>query len=86
VSQTANLRRVSDNIASYVLEFLRFELMFGTGEFYASDLRGFVQRSVGMIAPESPGRILRELRKQGRVDYEVVSRAGSLYRVTGVRA
>jgi hypothetical protein len=42
-------------------------------------------RPILNVAPDSPSRILRELRKQGRVDYIVVNRAASLYRVVAVR-
>ena len=31
------------------------------------------------IAPDSPGRILRELRLNGRLDYVVLNRRQSLY-------
>ena len=36
------------------------------------------------VAPDSPGRILRQLRQQRLLNYEVVSRRQSLYRVLPV--
>lgn len=82
MSQSANLQRVTDNIGDIVYEFCRRHVGW---HFYASKLRGFVQMRSPNIAPESPGRILRQLRIAGRVDYIVVSRAASLYRVVAVR-
>jgi hypothetical protein len=37
------------------------------------------------FAPDSPSRILRELRLRGWVNYEVTNRRQSAYRVTSVR-
>lgn len=85
MSQAANLTRVSDRIAHHVWLFCFYRLN-GAPDFTADDLRRYVAIAVPGIAPDSPSRILRELRKQGRVDYEVVSRAQSLYRVVAVRA
>lgn len=39
----------------------------------------------GPVAPGSVSRIMRQLRLQGRVDYELVSRRNSLYRAGGSR-
>lgn len=52
-----------------------------TGEaFHAEDLRQFVMLFVnGQVAPDSPGRILRELRLEGRLNYVVINRRDSLY-------
>lgn len=82
MTHATNLQRVTDNIGDVVYEFCRRHVGW---HFHATELRGFVQTRCTGIAPESPGRILRELRKQGRVQYELVSRRGSLYRVVAVR-
>jgi hypothetical protein len=47
------------------------------------ELTSFVARHVS-IAPDSAGRILRHLKKQGRIGYDLVSRSKSLYRVLAV--
>ncbi|KKK51240.1 hypothetical protein LCGC14_3116930 [marine sediment metagenome] len=49
------------------------------------ELRSYVGRNlVGCIAPDSPGRILRQLRQQRRLNYDVISRRESLYQVRPV--
>jgi hypothetical protein len=49
-----------------------------------AELAEFVASAV-QVAPDSPGRILRQLRRAGRVDYRIVNRAQSLYEITAVR-
>jgi hypothetical protein len=36
-----------------------------------------------LVAPDSAGRILRDLRKRKVLDYRVINRAQSLYEITG---
>jgi hypothetical protein len=49
------------------------------------ELRRFVQAQMkGKVAPGSPERILRQLRQQGELNYKVVSRRQSLYKVVPV--
>lgn len=85
MTHAANLQRVTDNIANEVLFFCKYVLRHNGGRFVASTLLTHVRTMIGNVAPDSPSRILRELRRQGRVDYEVVSRRASLYRVVAVR-
>lgn len=81
--QRANLVRVSNNIADIVTNFCRERLDEGQAEFYMTDLMRYANdRST--VAPDSAGRILRDLRRQKVIDYTVVSRSQSLYRITGV--
>ena len=70
--------RVRSRIGSLILQFCRLNPTF-----HMEDLRQFVVGSIGIhhIAPASTDRILRQLRQEGRVRYEVVSRRESLYRV-----
>jgi hypothetical protein len=82
MTHAANLARVRDNIAATVIEFCRDKVGC---TFNATYLRNQVTRRHPNIAPDSPGRILRDLRRRGLVDYVLVSRAQSLYRVVGVR-
>jgi hypothetical protein len=70
--------RLTSTLEPHILAFFRER---GVGhEFHAADLCRYVWDRV-LCAPESPGRIMRCLKVEGRLDYEVVSRSGSLYRV-----
>jgi hypothetical protein len=81
--QQANLARVSNNIADIVTNFCRERLAGAREEFHMVDLTTYVNdRST--IAPDSAGRILRDLRRHRIIDYTVVNRAQSLYKITGV--
>lgn len=52
--------------------------------FYADSLRRYVVSQCGRVAPESTGRCLRQLRKDGIINYEVVHKADSFYKVLPV--
>lgn len=78
--QTANITRVSANIAPHICHFLESHL---NQEFHADDLRQYVSERT-TIAPGSADRVLRDLRKRGVISYEVVSRSRSLYRALPV--
>jgi hypothetical protein len=81
--QLANIERVGERIAAYVEEFCRERFESGATEFRMSELTEHV-RSRSLIAPDSAGRILRDLRTRKVLDYEVVRRSESLYRLTAV--
>jgi hypothetical protein len=49
------------------------------------DLRTYLQELECDFSPDSPSRILRELRLRGWIDYVVTNRRQSAYRVTSVR-
>ncbi len=53
-------------------------------EFHGSDLYRYVIQKE-MVAPDTPRRVMSLLREHGQLDYEVVNRAKSLYRILGVR-
>jgi len=69
------------------MEFFWFSLKpFVEPTFHMEDLRKFVEQGVGgKIAPDSPGRILRQLRQEGELNYEVLSRHESLYKILPVQ-
>jgi hypothetical protein len=67
--------RVRDRIAPAIIDFYEHT----GGQFHMDDLRRHVVRAVGVIAPASPDRILRALRRDGRLNYVVLSRRDSLY-------
>lgn len=74
-----NLERVAGAIAQIVLHFCRMR-----NEFHMEELRQYVVDR-GIVAPASPDRILRWLRQKGFLDYEVINRRDSLYRIKSVK-
>lgn len=76
MGQREELNRVYTVIASAIL---RFHDEWPRDEFHVEDLRRYVLSEVAGIAPDSPGRILRELRLKGRLNYRVKNRRASLY-------
>ncbi len=70
--------RVRSRIEALIREFCR-----ENDTFHMEDLTLYVQARM-KVAPDSPGRILRQLRQQG-LKVELVSRRGSLYRMVRER-
>ena len=82
MSQQLELERVSNRIAGALVQFCSKRV----GQLiHADDLRVFVSRNVGSIAPGSADRVLRDLRQRGVISYTVISRRHSLYLVNAVR-
>ena len=79
--QQENLDRVSAKIGALVLGFCQRKREGGT--FHMEDLVQAVQSAMpeNTVAPDSSSRILRILREQNVLDYEVISRKDSFYRV-----
>lgn len=77
----ANLERVHGDIGPAIAQF--FQGRVGH-EFHGEDLLRYVRALVGHIAPESPARVMRIMRSRGEINYSLVSRRDSLYRVEGV--
>lgn len=83
--QPENLERVESRIGHIVLRFCADTILHGDSVFYMEELRRYVSRETGdTVAPDSPGRILRELRKQRRLQYTLISRRDSLYEINSV--
>jgi hypothetical protein len=78
----ANLERVRLRLSEAVLAFVASRRMQDLPEFHADELRDYCERHAAG-APGSPDRILRDLRQRGLVNYELVSRQRSLYRIGG---
>ena len=78
--QAENLDRVRTRIHSVVTDFCREHV---GNQFHMVDLTEYV-RERAHIAPDSPGRILRDLRRTGILDYEVLNRRESLYEIRRV--
>jgi hypothetical protein len=77
-TQSGNLSRVKAVIAPLILEFCKSR---GVGaQFHMVELTEFVSQKTS-IAPDSAGRILRDMRQQGELNYKVVQRRESLYQI-----
>jgi len=68
--------RVHEKIKAAIMDF--HEIHRGA-QFHVEQLRRFVLQQIPAIAPDSPGRILRALRQEGRLDYVILNRRASLY-------
>jgi hypothetical protein len=79
--QDDNLERVSKRIASAIYEFFAWRVRTDQLEFHAEDMRRWVIRTVGMVAPGSPDRVMRDLKQKGFIYYDNVDRPNSLYRI-----
>jgi hypothetical protein len=79
MEQGDNLERVSQRITAAILGFVG--VLEGRAEFHADDLRAYVTAKAGQTAPGSADRVLRKLRQRGLLNYELISRRESLYRV-----
>lgn len=77
--QDRQIRRVLGKIGPKVLAFVRERGIGGT--FHAKDLHDYVGTHV---APASADRILRMLRLTKEIDYEIINRRQSFYRVTAL--
>jgi hypothetical protein len=78
--QREHLERVSSRIARAIIQFLR-----GHRQFHADELRKYVLQEVGITAPGSADRILRDLRQRKLIDYKVVNRHESLYETLWIK-
>ena len=78
--QRESLERVEAKIGDVVLEFCRSRVELNARQFRMADLVDYVADRA-QVAPSSPDRILRQLKKEGKVAYTVIDRAGSLYRI-----
>ncbi len=75
--QKRQIKRVKIKIEDLVLRFCREN----DGQVVDIErLEGYVRYNYNFhVAPGSPARILRLLKAQGKVDYEVINRSKSLY-------
>ena len=81
--QAEHLERVTARIGVAIREFFRNSTV---ADFHADDLRRYVTGRCGVVAPASADRVLRELRKQNLLNYVVISRKQSLYRIVPTNA
>jgi hypothetical protein len=80
LEQRENIARVHNKIAPIIARF--FEERGVGHEFHVDELRRYVARHYPVNAPDSAGRIMRDLRERKWIGYEVVNRRASLYRMT----
>lgn len=85
------LERVGLNLSQVIVSFWRLRLrgLDGSGKpiatpaypdrFTANELRQFVQHHNFGTAPASADRVMRNLKKAEKINYEVVNRSKSLY-------
>lgn len=77
-TQPRELARCRSAVAPVILDFWKSR---GIGaQFHMSELTEFVRRRTP-IAPDSAGRILRDMRQAGEINYRVIDRRRSLYRI-----
>lgn len=76
--QGAHLARVGKKIAPFIVEF--FHRNAGA-QFHMEDLRHYVQERAPAISPDSPSRVMRDLKAKSVIDYVLLSRRDSLYQV-----
>lgn len=80
-----SLHRVRKKIGWIIYEFCAKRKADGCPEFHAEELLAAVRSVLSDVAPDSPSRILRDLRRQGLVNYVLVNRRQSLYRLMPFR-
>src|SRR5262245_56170469 len=79
--QRVEIARVHSKISACITNFFRER---GVGaQFHVDDLRRYVAAHA-LIAPDSAGRIMRDMRERSWIGYEVVNRRASLYRITSI--
>lgn len=81
--QQEELNRVKINIGELVEAFILHRWQTGQPRFYMRDLHDYILART-QIAPASPDRILRQLRQDGKFDYEVIDRQASCYQITAI--
>jgi hypothetical protein len=74
----SELLTVTERIGNLVMAFYK-ERLATNPEFHAQDLVTYVLGAV-TVAPNSPTRILQDMRKRGVLNYELLSRRQSFYR------
>jgi hypothetical protein len=72
----SDIERVKGKLRETILRFARRRLF---KDFHAAELLTYCRVLHPEVAPDSPGRILRELRKDGVLDYVMTSRRNSEY-------
>lgn len=78
------LARVALNLNETIVEFFKLRLSGLENRFTANDLRHYVNAKNFGTAPASADRVMRNLKKEGKINYVVVNRSKSLYQAIPV--
>lgn len=81
IVQQEEIERVGKKIGAVILRYYQHKLSGAASDFHMEDLVTYVQTTIPSVAPDSASRILRNLRTQGELNYEVLSRTNSHYRM-----
>lgn len=81
IEQEENIVRVRQKIGDIIIAFWRERLLINRPDFRANELSEYMNAQIPNTTFDSASRILRDLRQRGLIDYEVVSRKDSLYRL-----
>lgn len=81
-SPAQELARVASNLASPIVRWVALRRISGQRVFRLAELSEALEQQGLKFAPDSPRRILGELRRKGLVGVTLESRADSLYRVS----
>lgn len=65
-------------VCAFIEKFAKMRKAGTNQPFHMKDLTDYVLENV-MVAPDTPGRILRMMKKQGKLSYTLLNRASSLY-------
>lgn len=84
LEQLMQLARVKAGIAPRVLAFFAAKQV--GDEFHVNDLTRFVWEVFPSVAADSPRRVMAALKAEKLLNYELVSRTDSLYRVAEMEA
>ena len=82
--QPVQFERVRVAIEPLVLAW--FEGQRPGDEFHINELTRYVWRTAPHIAADSPRRVMAALKADGKLNYELVNRSQSLYRVAAMEA
>lgn len=84
-AQQLHLARVSARIGTAIIWFCRGIMATQDRTFRMQDMLSAVTAICGVVAPDSPSRVLRDLKAKGAITYRVLNRAQSLYQIEGVK-
>jgi hypothetical protein len=83
-AQAENLERLSTKIAPAILDFYRAKYDAAVPvRFHMEELQRYIRERFP-TAPDSPSRVMRDLRQRKLLDYKVISRRASLYEIIAV--
>lgn len=77
-------KHMTHSVRDIVVSFLSSRIKHEQPDFHAQELRNYVSSWGIQIAPGTPDRVLRMVRRAGLGNYRVRNRANSLYRALPV--